>query len=53
VAVVASNPYSTQLSWNAVPGAATYNIVRSGVLIAVGVTGTNYTDNDILLGSST
>ena len=52
LAVSASSPYSTQLTWNAVPGAATYNIVRSGALIAGGVTGTNYSDNDILLGSS-
>ncbi len=53
VAVSALGPYSTQLTWNPVPGASSYSIIRSGAVIAVGVSGTSYTDNDILLGSST
>jgi len=53
VAVTALTPYSTQTTWNPVAGASSYDIYRSGVLIAVGVTGTSYTDTDILQGSST
>jgi len=52
VAASALSPYSVQITWNTVPGASTYTIVRSGVTIAVGVTGTSYTDSDILQGSS-
>jgi hypothetical protein len=53
VAVSALSPYSTQITWNAVPGASSYLIIRSGATLAVGVSGTSYTDSDILLGSST
>ena len=51
--------HSTQLSWNPVPGASSYNVTRSSgtptafSYAAVGVTGTGYTDTDILIGGST
>lgn len=51
--------HSTSLSWNPVPGASSYNVTRSSgtpasmSYTAVGVTGTKYTDTDILIGGST
>jgi hypothetical protein len=53
VAVTALSPYSTKTTWDPVVGASSYDIYRSGVQIAVGVTGTSYTDTDILQASST
>jgi hypothetical protein len=51
--------HSIYLTWKPVPGASTYNVTRSSgtpaamSYTAVGVTGTSYTDGDILIGGST
>ncbi|WP_010498739.1 S-layer homology domain-containing protein [Paenibacillus elgii] len=39
------------LTWNAVPGAQTYNIYENGRLIASGVTGTTYTATGLTAGT--
>jgi len=46
------SPYRVNLSWNAVPGASSYTIVRNGFIAAVNVYPTNWTDNTFLLGNS-
>jgi hypothetical protein len=55
----AKSPYSSVLSWSAVPGASAYTILRSAAAagpfnpIATGLTGTAYTDTRIFLGGTT
>ncbi len=55
----AKTPYSTILTWEAVPGTSGYTILRSAAQtgpfnpIATGVTGTAYTDTRIFLGGMT
>jgi len=59
LAVEATGPYATHLTWHRVAGASGYNVLRSSgattaaAVIAAGVTGTDYTDTDILFGAST
>jgi len=49
----ALTPYSVSLNWNAVAGAATYNVYQNGLPVGANVTSTSYTDTRIYFGSST
>lgn len=49
----AIDPYHVDLSWQAVPGAGNYVVVRNGRVINAAVLGTTFSDTEILLGDST
>jgi len=49
----AISPYHVDLSWQAVPGAGNYVVARNGRVIKATVSGTTFSDTEILLGNST
>ncbi len=58
VSATAKSPYAVKLTWPEMPGASGYSILRAGSaagpfkMLATGLTGTTYQDDEILLGGA-